>query len=130
MQMTELEIVASYNQAKHQRIQIGILAELNQCDRNRIRDILKRHGAKPRQPPPPTGLKRVFSERLQQLKGDAPAASIAFPLGISTEAARVYCSGKSLPSIEVIVRIARYYEVSIDWLLGLEPVSHRTKEDQ
>lgn len=44
MQMTESEIVKSYQNAETPRKQIKILAELNACDRQVINDILVKHG--------------------------------------------------------------------------------------
>ena len=44
MQMTEAEIVKSYQRAEKKREQIKILAELNACQKQDIRDILEKHG--------------------------------------------------------------------------------------
>lgn len=44
MQMTEAEIVKSYQRAEKKRDQIKILAELNACQKQTIRDILEKHG--------------------------------------------------------------------------------------
>lgn len=44
MQMTEAEIVKSYQRADKKREQIKILAELNACPKQTIRDILEKHG--------------------------------------------------------------------------------------
>jgi hypothetical protein len=44
MTMTEKEIVKSYNEAKHKKAQIGILADLNCCDSSTIKDILRENG--------------------------------------------------------------------------------------
>lgn len=49
MEMSDREIVLSYSQAKRKAPQIGILAQLNACRRDRIVAILERHGVyKPR----------------------------------------------------------------------------------
>ena len=40
MQMTNSEILASYNTAADKKAQIGILADLNLCSKNKIIDIL------------------------------------------------------------------------------------------
>ena len=45
MQMSEEEIVKSYNGAKNKRTQIGILADLNACSKQDILDILKKHNS-------------------------------------------------------------------------------------
>ena len=44
MQMTEAEIVKSYQRAEKKREQIKILAELNDCPKQDIRDILEKNG--------------------------------------------------------------------------------------
>lgn len=44
MQMTEAEIVKSYQKADKKREQIKILSELNACPKQTIRDILEKHG--------------------------------------------------------------------------------------
>jgi DNA-binding XRE family transcriptional regulator len=44
MMMTCGEICASYRQAKHRNKQIGVLADLNCCDRAEIREILEYFG--------------------------------------------------------------------------------------
>lgn len=44
MQMTEAEIVKSYQTAARQTQQIKVLAELNLCEKKDIREILEKHG--------------------------------------------------------------------------------------
>lgn len=44
MQMSEKEIVRSYTNAKDKRSQVGVLAELNACPNDAIREILERNG--------------------------------------------------------------------------------------
>lgn len=46
MTMSIEEIIRSYTQSKDQRKQIGILADLNGCDKEKIRTILIHHGVK------------------------------------------------------------------------------------
>lgn len=48
MQMTNEEIVKSYNEAKHKGHQIGVLADLNVCPKEMIIDILVEGGVDPR----------------------------------------------------------------------------------
>lgn len=40
MQMTDDEIRRNYNEAKNQKAQIGILADLNDCSKEKIKQIL------------------------------------------------------------------------------------------
>lgn len=44
MQMTESEIIRSYNHAENRQKQIKILSELNACSKAQIREILERNG--------------------------------------------------------------------------------------
>lgn len=44
MTMTDKDIILDYNQAKDKNSQIGILADLNQCSRETIREILEQGG--------------------------------------------------------------------------------------
>ena len=44
MQMSDSEIVRSYKEAKDKRSQVGVLAELNACSKDYIREILQRNG--------------------------------------------------------------------------------------
>ena len=46
MTMSNDEIIRAYLQSKDQRKQIGILADLNGCDKEKIRTILSHHGVK------------------------------------------------------------------------------------
>lgn len=46
MQMTRADIVKEYREAANQRKQIGILAELNECTRAQIREVLEESGEK------------------------------------------------------------------------------------
>ena len=46
MTMSNDEIIRAYLQSKDQRKQIGILANLNGCDKEKIRTILIHHGVK------------------------------------------------------------------------------------
>lgn len=61
MNMTDFEILRDYNSAKHKNQQIKILADLNGCSSEEIRDLLRSHGVElPKKPGP---------------KKDAPAAA-------------------------------------------------------
>lgn len=51
MQMTEGEIVRSYKEAKNKSQQVGILAELNCCPKEKIIEILKEAGTPSRELP-------------------------------------------------------------------------------
>ena len=58
------------------------------------------------------GLKQIRKERkLTQLK-------VAMDLNISREALSHYENGKREPSIELLVKMSRYFNVSIDFLIN------------
>lgn len=59
MQMTENEIVKSFRNSDKKREQIRILAELNVCSREKIREILLRNGIMESELPKPPGKKTV-----------------------------------------------------------------------
>lgn len=120
MQMTEEEICVSYREAKYQGRQISILAQLNQCDPQRIKAILARHGEKPRMRTAPAGIIKTFSDRYREVT--TGESSLAAALRISSTADTVRClrNGVRLPGTEVLIRICRSYNVSADWMLGLD----------
>ncbi|MBR5239809.1 MAG: helix-turn-helix transcriptional regulator [Clostridia bacterium] len=60
------------------------------------------------------GLKKIRKERnLNQLK-------VAMDLNISREALSHYENGKRQPSIEMLNKLSRYFNVSIDFLINGE----------
>ncbi len=67
MQMTEAEIVKSYQRAEKKREQIKILAELNACQKQVIRDILEKNGEEA----PKTG-NRYTAAKPEGLKEEKP----------------------------------------------------------
>lgn len=64
MQMSEKEIVRSYTNAKDKRSQVGVLAELNACPNDTIREILERNGISAPKP----GRKSQKKEEPKKLK--------------------------------------------------------------
>lgn len=76
---------------------------------------------------------RIFSERLSDLvdaeksKGKK-LAEIANEIGISSGALSEWCADTKTPTIDMAVRVAKYFGKPTDWLLGLS--EHSTlKED-
>ena len=63
----------------------------------------------------------VFVERLRSLvkRKCGGGLELARHLGVSSQMVSKYVSGKSDPSLENAVKIAEYYDVSLDWLLGI-----------
>lgn len=58
-------------------------------------------------------------ERLKQLRGDRTQAQMAALLGLARETYRNYETGQREPDQETLIRMARYFEVSVDYLLGV-----------
>ena len=62
----------------------------------------------------------TFSERLHQLRGDAKLKQeeAAEKIGIPYRSYRRYEAGESSPTVPVLIQIADYFEVSLDYLSG------------
>ena len=65
-----------------------------------------------------------FAKRLQQLReSQKPIKSrvvVSQLCGLPSDAVRRYERGESIPTIESLIRLANYYEVSLDYLTGRE----------
>lgn len=61
-----------------------------------------------------------FSERLQQLKAEHNILqkNIATDNNISLRAYQYYERGEREPNLTVLIKLARYFNVSIDYLVG------------
>lgn len=61
-----------------------------------------------------------FSERLQQLKAERNILqkNIATDNNISLRAYQYYERGEREPNLTVLIKLARYFNVSIDYLVG------------
>ncbi|MBR3179667.1 MAG: helix-turn-helix transcriptional regulator [Clostridia bacterium] len=64
-----------------------------------------------------------FSKRLQELITD-PAA-LANHLGCTVQAINQYKQGTAFPKTENLIKIADFYQVSVDYLLGITNVQQR-----
>ncbi len=64
----------------------------------------------------------IFAERLDSLLFDAKLNPPAFAkiIGCGRATINRYLSGMKMPTVEMTVRIADYFQVSADFLLGLE----------
>ena len=118
MEMTNAEIAANYRQSKDRRMQIGILAELNACSRAEIETILLEQGITIPQKTKSVG--NCVIARIKQLKGQESSAWIAQKVGVKPAKMRRWLSGENTPSLDGLVAIAVAFNVSTDWLLGLE----------
>ena len=67
---------------------------------------------------------KIFSGRLSSLIDDKGLTRriVGDDLGITPQAVSSYCSGVSVPDIATISRIANYFGVSSDYLMGLSDV--------
>lgn len=75
MQMTPAEIVSSFRRATNKKEQVGILAELNACDKETICEVLRRQGVDPKLIPDFT--KKVIVVENQDKKGGSKMARLA-----------------------------------------------------
>ena len=66
------------------------------------------------------GYSSIFAQRLREIMSGTKTTQkdLAEALGISRQAVSQYSDGSTLPSIEKLHSIAKYFEVSCDWLLG------------
>lgn len=64
--------------------------------------------------------KETFGDKLKQARNDAGYSmqQIEDILGIKKNTLSRYETGKREPDIETIGRLADFYEVSLDWLIG------------
>lgn len=65
----------------------------------------------------------LFKKRLRELRSADSLQKTAEELGISRATLGFYETGERKPDIEILVRIAQYFHVSCDYLLGLTDVS-------
>lgn len=64
---------------------------------------------------------KIFSSRLKNLKAGQcmTLEEIADILGISRQSVVYYSMGDRLPSVPIIIRIAKLFGTSVDYLLGV-----------
>ncbi len=62
-----------------------------------------------------------FAERLEYLLQEKPTTKykLANDTGISKSVLSDYCKGKVQPTADVIIIIAKYFDVTTDYLLGV-----------
>jgi transcriptional regulator with XRE-family HTH domain len=65
---------------------------------------------------------KVFAERLKRLREETGDNSrkVASALGLSTSTYLYYEQEKTQPNLDTLVKIAKYFNVSVDYLLGLK----------
>lgn len=64
----------------------------------------------------------VFKTRLKELRGNKNQTETAKEMGISRSALSYYEAGERTPDINVLCTIAKYYNVTADYLLGLSDI--------
>ena len=71
--------------------------------------------------------RKMFSERLSQLRKSKGLSMLQLGeiLGVSDEAIRLMERGKRSPSFEVLLSVAEFFSVSVDYLVGLSDVAER-----
>ena len=62
--------------------------------------------------------RELFRDRLRQLRGDTPPRVLAELCGLREKAISEYENGDSLPSYESLIKLAKYFQVSIDYMAG------------
>lgn len=74
----------------------------------------------------------VFSERLNELrtKNNIMAKNIASDIGVSKQAFSQYEKQLSTPSADVLIAIAEYFNVSIDYLTGLKDTPNISEKSE
>ena len=63
-----------------------------------------------------------FSERLKELRDEKTLQEVADGVGITRVAMGYYEKGERKPDVEILFKIADYYKVSADYLIGLSDV--------
>ena len=70
-----------------------------------------------------------FNERLRELRlfSACTQKEIAAQLGISVRTFQAYEHGDREPSLNTLIKIADFFEVSLDYLLGRSETSRRSR---
>ena len=73
------------------------------------------------------GLVMSFSDRIIQLKKERKLLQkdIASSVGLSLRAYQYYEKGQKEPTLSVLLRLADYFDVSLDYLVGLSDTPER-----
>lgn len=75
------------------------------------------------QKPFPVRLKKLMNET------DTTQTTLAKAVGMTRQGIALYISGQTTPDIETFVKIADYFNVSYDYLLGYSDAMHRENHD-
>ncbi|MCD8120810.1 MAG: helix-turn-helix domain-containing protein [Clostridiales bacterium] len=77
-----------------------------------------------------TNVMDIFPKRLKELRGEKTLQTIADDLGISRISLGYYEKGERKPDIEMVSRMADYFNVSADYLIGISDVKVRNESIQ
>ena len=71
--------------------------------------------------------RKNFSECLSALRKQSGMSLVALgeALGVSDEAVRLMEKGRRSPSFEVLIALADYFDVSLDYLVGRSDIAER-----
>ena len=64
-------------------------------------------------------MKKIFGERIRELRGTQKQSETAIKMGISAVRLSRLESGKTEPDLQTIAAFAKKFRVTADWLLGL-----------
>lgn len=64
----------------------------------------------------------IFSNRLRELRGERTLQEVSSAIGITRVAMGYYEKGERKPDIEILYKIADFYKVSADYLIGITDV--------
>nr|WP_300128056.1 helix-turn-helix transcriptional regulator [uncultured Butyricicoccus sp.] len=73
----------------------------------------------------------MLGEKLRELRkqNSVTQAKLANYLNLDASSVAKYESGKVTPSPDILLKIAQYFNVSVDYLLGKEPDSNPPNDD-
>jgi len=72
-------------------------------------------------------VQREFVQRLKELMqtNNINSYQLAKGAGVTLSTISVWTLGKSLPSIERLSKVAKFFDVSIDYLIGMDDIPNR-----
>lgn len=68
---------------------------------------------------------QVIAKRLLQLRGEKTREEVAYKVGISVSALTMYETGNRIPRDEIKLRLARYYNTSVEAIFLLVKYTKR-----
>lgn len=78
-----------------------------------------------------TGARDTFSRRLAELmrQRGTKQKDLADALNVRAQTVSQYTTGRTTPDYDTLCQIARYYDVSLDWLLGMSEYPKKETEE-